>query len=106
MRLAELLTNTNTTQKALAEYLGMSRAAIGQYSSGKREPDLATLARIADFFGVSVDFLLGRETGERPAAKRPTLRINGQKVTLSHGMVLELSAGSTVIEIRIREALA
>ena len=52
----------NVTHKAVADYIGLSRQAYAHYEFGDRYPDLKTLCKLADFFGVSVDYLLGRET--------------------------------------------
>lgn len=52
----------NITQKQLAEYLGMTRQGYAHYEQGDREPDPTTLIKLADFFSVSVDYLLERET--------------------------------------------
>ena len=52
----------NVTQKAVADYIGLSRQAYAHYEFGDRYPDLKTLCKLADFFGVSVDYLLGRES--------------------------------------------
>jgi transcriptional regulator with XRE-family HTH domain len=49
------------TQFHLGEKIGVAESTISLYESGKREPDIATLNNIADFFGVSIDYLLGRE---------------------------------------------
>ena len=46
------------TQEDLAKRLGVSRSAIGMYERGKREPDLKTLEKIADIFGVDMNFIL------------------------------------------------
>ena len=54
----------NVTQKAVADYIGLSRQAYAHYEFGDRYPDLKTLCKLADFFGVSVDYLLGRETDD------------------------------------------
>ena len=48
------------SQKDIAEYLGITRQAVNSYECGRREPDYNTLVSLADFFGVTVDFLLGR----------------------------------------------
>ena len=50
------------SQKDIAEYLGITRQAVASYELAKREPDYAVLKKLADFFGVSVDYLLGRVT--------------------------------------------
>ena len=48
------------TQAEIAEKLGISRSTIGMYETGAREPDFDTLEKIADFFNVDIDYLLGR----------------------------------------------
>ena len=48
------------TQQELSEALGYGYTAIANYESGRNEPSLQDLVRIADFFDVSVDSLLGR----------------------------------------------
>lgn len=54
----ELLEQNNITQKQLAESLDISSSALGNYIQCRREPDYNTLIRIADFFHVTIDFLL------------------------------------------------
>ena len=56
----KLCTSSNLTQNAFAEKLGISRSTIGMYETGAREPDFETLEKIADYFNVDTDFLLGR----------------------------------------------
>ena len=51
-------------QKELAAHLKVSAGTISNYEKGHHAPDLETLCRIADFFGVTTDYLLGR-TGYR-----------------------------------------
>ncbi len=48
------------TQVEMAGKLGISRSTIGMYETGAREPDFETLEKIADFFNVDTDYLLGR----------------------------------------------
>lgn len=48
------------TQVEISERLGISRSTIGMYETGAREPDFETLERIADFFNVDTDYLIGR----------------------------------------------
>ncbi|EUJ28485.1 putative HTH-type transcriptional regulator [Listeria floridensis FSL S10-1187] len=50
----------NLTQKQLAEKIGVTRNTLANYEIGRREPDFATLTKIADHFQVSTDFLLDR----------------------------------------------
>lgn len=75
-RLKELRQAKGVYQKEIAEYLGISRPAYTQYESERRVPDADTLVRIAEYFGVTVDYLLGRKVTEsKPDMfKLPTLR--------------------------------
>lgn len=50
----------NDTQKAAAEKIGVSRQNISKWISGATTPDVDTLCRIADAYGVTTDYLLGR----------------------------------------------
>lgn len=47
-------------QKELAAFLNLSVGTISNYEKGVHSPDLVTTGKIADFFGVTTDFLLGR----------------------------------------------
>lgn len=58
MRLRELRKVKGVYQKDLAIILNVSESAISQYEKGLREPDIQTLCALADFFGVSIDYLV------------------------------------------------
>lgn len=60
MRLRQLRTERGLSQIRLAMELSVSQHTISRYETGEREADYAMLIRIADFFGVSVDYLLER----------------------------------------------
>ena len=51
------------TQKQLADALGISASAVGMYEQGRREPDKDTLILISNYFGVTVDSILGISRG-------------------------------------------
>jgi HTH-type transcriptional regulator, competence development regulator len=59
-RIAKLRKEHKLSQYDLAERLGYSRGKLSNYEQGSRQPDYDTLKKIADFFEVSVDYLLGR----------------------------------------------
>ncbi len=59
-RLKMLRKQRKINQTRLAEMLGYGYTAIANYESGRNEPSLGDLCRIADFFDVSTDYLLGR----------------------------------------------
>lgn len=58
--IAELRMDRNMKQEDLAAILNISRSALANWESGNRRIDIETLVVIADFFGVSCDYLLGR----------------------------------------------
>ena len=60
MNLYELRNARGITQKQLAESLGVTIRTITNYENGSREPNIATLIVLADFFDVSLDYLVGR----------------------------------------------
>lgn len=61
-RLRQLRKEDNLTQKELAANLGLAFSTISMYERGIREPDFETAESIADFFNVSMDFLLGKSS--------------------------------------------
>ena len=61
MRLKELRKKRNITQFKLAMDLNMSQNTISRYETGAREPSISELIKIADYFEVSLDYLLERE---------------------------------------------
>ena len=60
MRIRELRKARRITQLKMALHLDMSQNTISRYESGEREPGIAELIRIADYFRVSIDYLVGR----------------------------------------------
>lgn len=60
MRLKELRKARNISQLKLAMDLGMNQNSISRYESGAREADYQTLIALADYFNVSIDYLLER----------------------------------------------
>lgn len=59
-RLKELRNKRHITQLELAMALDMNQNSISRYESGEREADYKTLIMLADYFNVSVDYLLER----------------------------------------------
>lgn len=58
-RLKELRKQKKYNQERLAMELNVSQATISAYKTGERTPDLEMLIRIANYFNVSVDYLIG-----------------------------------------------
>ena len=63
-RLKNLRKSRNISQLKLALDLNMNQNTISRYENMEREADYETLIKFADYFGVSLDFLLGRTDKE------------------------------------------
>ena len=59
-RLQQLRKERKVSQEALGEALSLHGRTIAYYESGEREPSPDTICKLADFFGVSTDYLLCR----------------------------------------------
>lgn len=59
-RLKKLRKEKKLTQSELGSKINVTKVSISGYESGNRSPDTDTLQRLADFFEVSTDYLLGR----------------------------------------------
>lgn len=59
--LKALRTAQGLSQRALADFVKVSQQSINQYENRDTEPDIAVLTRIADYFGVSIDYLVGHD---------------------------------------------
>lgn len=68
-RLRVLRKQRELTQQAVADYLQVDRTTYTKYEIGRVSPDPQSLARMAELFCVTVDSLLGRESGyaQQPA---------------------------------------
>lgn len=60
-KIKELRKKKGISQAELASKLNVVRSTICQYEKGTREPSYEVLQKLADFFDVSVDYLLGRK---------------------------------------------
>ena len=60
MRLRELRESKRMSQQRLAKELNMSQNTISRYETGAHEPGITELIKIADYFKVSIDYLLER----------------------------------------------
>lgn len=67
--LSNLRKDKNVTQDQLASYLKVSRSTIAGYETRNREPEYYILAKIADYFQVSTDLLLGHSTSQDESSK-------------------------------------
>ena len=59
-RLKELREKYDLSQLELGKILSVTSQSISNYETGKRMPEIPELIKLADYFGVSVDYLIGR----------------------------------------------
>ncbi|NFO72264.1 helix-turn-helix transcriptional regulator, partial [Clostridium botulinum] len=59
-RLKGLREDRDLTQDQIANILKITRSAVANYENGIREPDISLLVKIADYFNISLDYLLCR----------------------------------------------
>lgn len=91
------------SQQALANALGVSRSTIAMWETSGSQPDNASLLRLADYFGVSVDFLLGREDEDtkKEIAALPDDDLNLEIIKL----LTELSPETREMALKILQTL-
>ena len=71
-RMRDLREDSDQTQKAIAEVLNMHRSVYRRYESGERETPAWVVVKLADYYKVSTDYLLGRT--DQPAPYPPARR--------------------------------
>lgn len=82
MRLRELRISRGISQKDLAKYFGMSSGNLCDWEKGRSEPDIAGLIRLANFFGESIDYLVGRVDEDMLVHSQPVSRAKQRLIYL------------------------
>ena len=65
-RLRQIIQERDITQDSIATHIGVSRQTVSQYANGISDPSFETLGKIADYFNVTTDYLLGRTNDPSP----------------------------------------
>ena len=87
--LKQLRNEHGYTQEQLGKLMGVSDAAVSQWESGKREASYEVQLKLAELFGVSVDFLLrGAGSNERPVPPQVMIPVLG-RVSAGTGVTAE-----------------
>ncbi len=68
IRINQLKVDKNLLQREIADGVGMSLRTYQHYEKGQQEPKMSSLIAIADYFGVSIDYLVGRT--DNPSVNR------------------------------------
>lgn len=61
MNIRKLRKEKNLTQEELAEIVNVTKATINSYELGRTEPNIDILIKLADYYNVTLDYLVGRE---------------------------------------------
>lgn len=70
MRLKELRISKKLLQRDIADVLNCSTPVYCRYEKGEREPPFDIIKKLADYYGVTVDYLIGRDEIETTAQKK------------------------------------
>ncbi len=76
LRIKELRKTNKLTQKQLAKKINVDCSAVTKWETGKANPDFEKQQFLADFFGVSVDYLLGRTDKKEIHIENDTIKDN------------------------------
>ena len=101
--LAKLRKERNLGQKELAAFLSLSTGTISNYENGVHSPDLNTLCKLAEYFGVTTDNLLNR-TDCRHDPKKMSQRLS-RDYTLSDVVDVVLSCSESSVDHLMEYAL-
>ncbi len=74
-KLKRLRTELNLTQKDFADKLGVSQSSVNYWEKGQRVPSIEAAARIADFFGITIESLL--DSDDRLVRQNPFNMLTG-----------------------------
>lgn len=84
MRIRELRIERKLTQAELADAIDSTFKNISKYENSHREPDLNTLIKFADFFKVSLDYLVERDFTPACGIPEQYIKVSSEEKTLLH----------------------
>lgn len=90
LRIKELRQEKGLSQGDLAKHFGISQQTVSSYEKGIREPDITTLKKLADFFHVSLDYLLGETDIKTPIETLALSRSDGYENDLPEEAIKEI----------------
>ncbi len=76
-RLRDLREDSDIPQRTVAEYLGCSQVSYSYYEIGRRDVPTDVLVKLAEFYGTSVDYILGLTDERKPYAKGSSAESGG-----------------------------
>lgn len=105
LKLKELRESRGLTQQQVADHINKTFQAYSLYEKGKRQPDYDTLIKLATFFGVTTDYILGNSPDTKPALTDlpGTTPVTGRRVKLPIIGVVRAGPGGIAYEEPIGE---
>jgi len=88
-KISQLRTERGMTQATLSEVLGVTRALIHAYESGKRNPSYEKLMEIALLFGVSMDWMFGNTDNKSGTPTIDIASLNNTQINIIRELVSE-----------------
>lgn len=86
--LAQLRNQKGLNQREFAQAIGVSNGAVAMWETNKRQPDLEMIKKIAVYYGVSTDYLLGESDHREYATFYNAIECGGYDNTISHWISL------------------
>lgn len=83
-RIRELMDSRDLNQAALANIAGVSKGSVSHWFAGKVSPKAEPLSRIADYFGVSVEYIMTGEDGPRRVTPLPSRAVPVRVLGAAH----------------------
>ena len=71
--------NTGFSQREIATEIGVIHTTISKYENGLLEPDIEKLGLLSDFYGVSIDWLVGTSFGQKEYTDKHNLKNKKEK---------------------------
>lgn len=100
-RLKAIRNQKKVTQKEVSDALGISPNTYKNYEQGMREPNNEMLCKLADYFEVTVDYLLGREKAPDPFAEL-NLSTEDEQEVLAKYMSLPENVRAILLDVLIQ----
>ena len=99
-KLKQLREEQRLTQGALAARFGVTQQAVAKWESGRALPEPKTISRIAGFFNVTADYLLGLTDSIAPLGPVAKVRIIGSVRAGYNALALEEDLGSAIAQVK------
>lgn len=102
-KLRQLRKEYKMTQTELAEKFGVSQQALAKWEAGRALPETETISRIAGFFSITTDYLLGLSDSFAPLGPASKVKIIGTVKAGFNALAIEEDLGSALAEVEDAE---